>query len=56
MSGWISNFMNHPATYLKASWIQISVSNLIVILLMLSIFVLAILLPFPNKHSDEDAK
>mgnify|MGYP000151977207 CR=1 FL=1 len=56
MSGWIANFMNHPATYLKAGWVQISVSNLIVIILMLTIFTLAIVLPFPKKHSDEDSK
>lgn len=56
MSGAISNFMNHPATYLKAGWIQISVSNLIVIFLMFTIFFLAIVIPFPTKHSDKSEK
>jgi E3 ubiquitin-protein ligase DOA10 len=48
MTGWISDFMNHRATYLKTGWLQISVSNLIVIVLMLIIFALAILVPFPK--------
>jgi len=52
MTGWISDFMNHPATYLKSGWLQISVSNLIVILLMLTIFTLAIFVPFPKDKED----
>jgi hypothetical protein len=48
MTGWISGFMNHPATYLKSGWLQISVSNLIVIALMLAIFTLAVVAPFPG--------
>jgi len=40
--------MNHPATYLKTGWLQISVSNLIVIVLMLIIFALAVFVPFPK--------
>ncbi len=52
MTGWISDFMNRPATYLKSGWLQISVSNMLVILLMLTIFALAIYLPFP-KGEDE---
>jgi hypothetical protein len=51
MTGWFSGFMNHHATYLKWGWFQISVSNLIVILLMLTIFGLAIVIPFPS-HDD----
>jgi hypothetical protein len=54
MTGWISEFMNHPATYLKTGWLQISVSNLLVILLMLTTFALAVYLPFPRGK--EDAK
>ncbi|MEI7540025.1 MAG: hypothetical protein WCJ89_00950 [Actinomycetes bacterium] len=53
MTGWISDFMNQPATYLKSGWLQISVSNLIVIVLMLSIFALAVFVPFP-KDKEED--
>jgi hypothetical protein len=48
MTGWISGFMNHPATYLQFGWLQISISNLLVISLMLLIFTLAVLLPFPG--------
>ena len=40
--------MNHPATYLKSGWLQISVSNLLVIILMLLVFTLAVVLPFPG--------
>lgn len=48
MTGWFANFMNHPATYLKTGWLQISVTNLLVILLMLAIFALAVFIPFPK--------
>jgi hypothetical protein len=52
MSGWLSDFMNVPAKYIHFnSWLQISVSNLIVILIMLAIFAAAILIPFPGAHS-----
>jgi E3 ubiquitin-protein ligase DOA10 len=52
MTGWISDFMNHPATYLKSGWLQISVSNLIVIVLMLTIFALAVFVSFPKDKED----
>ena len=52
MTGWISDFMNHPATYLKSGWLQISVSNLIVIVLMLTIFALAVFVPFPKDKEE----
>ena len=55
MTGWFADFMNLPATYLKSGWFQISVTNLLVILLMLAIFALAIFLPFPkdkNRHHE----
>jgi len=52
MTGWISDFMTHPATYLKSGWLQISVSNLIVIILMLIIFALAVFVPFPKDKED----
>lgn len=48
MTGWIADFMNHPATYLHSGWFQISVTNLLVILLMLAIFACAVLIPFPK--------
>jgi hypothetical protein len=42
--------LNHPAHYLTWGWLSISLPNLIVILLMILIFVLAILLPFPKDR------
>ena len=41
--------LNHHAHYVHWQFIQLSVSNLIVIVLMVIVFVAAILLPFP-KH------
>jgi hypothetical protein len=40
--------LNHPGHYLHWGVIQISVANLVVILLMVALFVLALLLPFPK--------
>jgi hypothetical protein len=40
--------MNEPGSYLHWGVIQISVANLIVIGLMLLVFVLALVLPFPG--------
>jgi len=45
--------LNDPATYLSWGWLGISLSNLIVMLLTVAIFVLAVLLPFPH-HGDDD--
>jgi hypothetical protein len=53
MTGWFAGFMDHSATYLKWGWLQISVSNLIVIILMLTIFTLAIVIPFPSHKDDQ---
>ena len=41
--------LNRPGHYVHWGFIQISVANLVVILLMVAIFVLAILLPFPRR-------
>jgi len=38
--------------YLHWGFIQISVANLVVILLMIVVFILAILLPFPKRKGD----
>ena len=54
MSGWFSHFMKHPATYLKWGWIQISVTNLVVILLMFAIFLAAVFIPFPTHNESHD--
>ncbi len=42
--------MNDPATYLHLGWLSISVPNLIVIVVMLVVFALAIVLPFPKDR------
>lgn len=43
--------MDSPGTYLHWGVIQISLANLIVIALMLVVFVLALLLPFPGSKT-----
>jgi hypothetical protein len=40
--------LNHPAHTVDWSFIHLSVSNVVVIGLMLLVFVLAIMLPFPG--------
>jgi membrane protein YqaA with SNARE-associated domain len=40
--------LNHPAHYVHWHFIQISVSNVVVIVLMVVVFVAAIVLPFPS--------
>ena len=42
--------MNHPGTYLHWGVIQISLANLVVIGLMLLVFVLAVVIPFPRRR------
>jgi hypothetical protein len=41
--------MDHPGPYLHWGVIQISLANLIVILLMVLVFVVALLAPFPGR-------
>ena len=40
--------LNHPAHVVEWHFIQLSVANIIVIGLMIAVFVLAIVLPFPG--------
>jgi hypothetical protein len=40
--------LNHPGHYLHLGVVQISVANLVVILIMIVIFIAALLLPFPR--------
>jgi len=54
--GIFSHFMNLHAVYLKWGWLQISVSNLVIILGMLILFVLAMVVPFPKDHHSEEAE
>jgi len=45
--------MDAPARILQWGFIQISVPNLIVIGLMIAIFVLALVVPFPRHHGED---
>jgi hypothetical protein len=47
--------LNHPGTYLSWSFIDISLANLIVIAVMVVIFGLALLVPFPSRHGAQPA-
>jgi hypothetical protein len=40
--------LNHPGHYVHWGVVQLSVANLVVIGVMIAIFVLAIMLPFPK--------
>ena len=42
--------MDAPATYFTWGWLSVSVPNLMVIVLMVLLFVLAIVLPFPKDR------
>jgi uncharacterized iron-regulated membrane protein len=44
--------LNRPGHYIHWGFIQLSLANLIVILLMVIVFVLAIVLPFPRRKGD----
>ena len=41
--------LNQPAHYVHWHFFQMSVANIVVILLMIAVFVAAILLPFPHR-------
>jgi hypothetical protein len=40
--------LNHPGSYIHWGFFQMSLANFVVILLMITVFVLAILVPFPK--------
>lgn len=42
--------LNHPAHTIHRGWFLISVANLIVIAVMIAIFILALVLPFPGRR------
>ena len=46
--------LNHPATYVHSGWFQMSVSNLVVIILMIVVFAAAIAIPFRRGHRGEE--
>jgi hypothetical protein len=41
--------LSHPARYLHWHFFQMSVANVVVILLMIAVFVAAIIIPFPKR-------
>lgn len=43
--------LDHLGHYVTWHWLNVSVSNLIVIVLMVAVFVTALLAPFPGKKS-----
>ncbi|HYO86171.1 MAG TPA: hypothetical protein VES01_06915 [Dermatophilaceae bacterium] len=49
----IAGNLNGPATYLDWGWLGISVTNLVIVLVTVAVFVLAVLLPFPHHDKDE---
>jgi hypothetical protein len=48
--------LNHPAHTVDWSFIHLSVANVVVIGLMLIVFVLALVLPFPGAVSRQAAR
>ncbi len=48
--------LNHPAHTVDWSFIHLSVANIIVIAVMLIVFVLAVVLPFPGAASRQAAR
>lgn len=44
--------LSHPAHYLHWHFFQMSVANVVVILLMIAVFVAAILTPFPKRRRE----
>ena len=45
--------LNGPAHYVHWHFFQMSVANVVVILLMIAVFILAIALPFPKREIEE---
>jgi hypothetical protein len=48
--------LNHPAHVVHWHFFQMSVANIVVIALMLIVFVLALVLPFPGAARREEAR
>jgi len=47
--------LNHHPSYVHWHFFQMSVSNIVVIALMLVVFVAAILVPFPSRRTSKGA-
>ncbi|HTT28849.1 MAG TPA: hypothetical protein VMG37_10605 [Solirubrobacteraceae bacterium] len=43
--------LNHHPSYVHWHFFQLSVSNLVVIVLMIVVFIAAILIPFPSRRA-----
>lgn len=43
--------LDAPAHYFSWGWLSVSLPNLVMILIMITLFVLALVLPFPKDHS-----
>lgn len=55
MSGWLAEFMSGPAVYLHfGDTVIVSVGNLLVVGLMLVLFGLALVVPFPGSGDDSE--
>jgi hypothetical protein len=46
--------LNHHASYIHWHFIELSVSNLLVVVAMLVVFAAAILIPFPGHNTERD--
>lgn len=46
----VASLLGGKPHYIHVGWFQISVANLVVIVLMIVVFVLAIVLPFPRER------
>lgn len=45
--------LNGPAHYVHWHFFQMSVANVVVILLMIAVFILAIVIPFPKREIEK---
>jgi len=48
--------LDHYGHYLTWHWLNISVANLVVIVLMIAVFIGALLLPFPGRAKRRSGK
>lgn len=44
--------LNGPGYYIHWGFVQLSLANLVVIALMVVVFILALVLPFPGRRND----
>jgi hypothetical protein len=48
----LTNIAEDPGKYISWGVIQISVANLAIIVVMILLFILALVVPFPTSHDD----